>query len=171
MSCREREGVSYLDGAFSLFPYEGDFRRLLHAYKFDGARPLVHFLLGRLLENLVPVLPDDFKDAVWIPVPPRPGKMHAQGWDQVDYLVRHLPPKKQTVMRLLKRLKSESQKTLKREERMKNLQGKIVCKKPPVQRVLLLDDVITTGATMEACAFALKEAGSERVFGVSLFYT
>jgi predicted amidophosphoribosyltransferase len=48
--------------------------------------------------------------------------------------------------------------------------GKIICAGPPPKIAILFDDVITTGATLDACATALKTAGAEKVYAVCLFY-
>jgi predicted amidophosphoribosyltransferase len=70
----------------------------------------------------------------------------------------------------LKRLPSKSQKKLNRKDRMANLRGRIRCIKEAPSRVILFDDVITTGATLDACAAALKEGGAERVYALCLVY-
>jgi len=74
------------------------------------------------------------------------------------------------VNRCLKRLPSRSQKELSKEERKTNLKGRIICSKQPPKTAILFDDVITTGATLEACAAALLQGGTEKVYAVCLFY-
>jgi predicted amidophosphoribosyltransferase len=74
------------------------------------------------------------------------------------------------VNRCLKRLPSKSQKLLNREERLANLKGRIRCVKKPPETAILFDDVITTGATVDACAAVLLEAGAKEVYAVCLFY-
>ena len=165
----EPQGARFFDGAFSVFPYTGKYRKLLRSYKFGGNLPLGNFLAERILEALGR-LPPDAWEGVLVPVPPRPGKIHKTGWDQVAYLGGRLAKLGKRPQSCLKRLPSKSQKELDRADRKTNLMGKIICLKPPPVTAILFDDVITTGATLDACAAALKEAGTEKVYGVCLFY-
>jgi predicted amidophosphoribosyltransferase len=74
------------------------------------------------------------------------------------------------VFRCLKRLPSTSQKKLNREDRQKNLKGRILLARRPPPNVIVFDDVITTGSTLDACAAALKTGGAVKVYGLCLFY-
>jgi ComF family protein len=153
----------------SLFPYSGKYRSVLGSYKFRESLGVGNYL-GRFLvlalENL-----ELASDAAWVPVPPRPGKIKNNGWDQIEYLAKLLDKKGPLkVCRCLKRLPSRNQKELNREERGINLKGRILCVKQPPETAIVFDDVITTGATINVCAEALLNAGSKNVYGVCLFY-
>jgi ComF family protein len=175
LPCRNGEERS-CDRIAVIFPYTGQYRKLLGAYKFGKNLALGHFLeeklregIGRLTAHGPPgaLLPPEY---VLCPAPPRPGKIRKTGWDQVEYLAKLLEGDKQPVRRCLKRLPSHSQKTLDREHRLTNLKGRFVAVKKIPKEVILFDDVVTTGATLEACAAALKAAGAEKVYGICLFY-
>jgi ComF family protein len=157
----------------AIFPYAGRFREILEVYKFEKSVNVGNFLVQCL--NLAIIDITD-REIAWVPVPPRPGKIKAFGWDQIEFLAKLLERDYKRslcnipVNRCLKRLKSRSQKGLNREERFRNLSGRILCVKPPPRTVILFDDVITTGATLNACARALLESGAVKVYGVCLFY-
>ena len=180
LECRKKDGNGayneYIERMRTFFPYSGKFQNLLGAYKFHKSKGVGNYLASCLTGVLPEINLEG--DAAWVPVPPRPGKIRKQGWDQIEYLSgllekehrRSFRGEKVPVNRCLKRLPSRTQKELNREERNKNLKGRILCIKKPPRIAILFDDVITTGATLNACAAALLEGGAEKVYGVCLFY-
>lgn len=177
ISCK-KDTPPFFDAAIPLYPYTGRYRALLQAYKFGAHTALAVFFAEKLLEARA-LLPPEAAGAVWTPVPPRPGKIKKDGWDQIAHIERVLRArygKKEgiTVRRTLKRLPSRSQKELDRESRRVNLSGKIIVTEPRAVRdaknIILFDDVLTTGSTLSACAEALKSAGAQNVWGLCLFY-
>jgi len=170
LCCRRTETKGF-DKAIVLFPYSGKYRKLLSSYKFDKHIALGNFfveIIRRTLEKKG-ISPE----TGIVPVPPRPGKIRKTGWDQVEYLARLLEKGNAygfPVIRCLKRLRSKSQKELSRENRQTNLKGRIIPKKQIPKIAVIIDDVITTGSTLDACATALKEAGAQTVYAMCLFY-
>jgi len=164
------DASSACDRIFTLFPYIGLGQQLVPAWKNNSIRsfsavfaPLVFRFLMQNPELLgIPL----------VPVPPRPQKLREKGWDQIEDLVKALTVFPQiTVKRCLQRRDGTAQKKLSKEERAVNLQGKIsVSAKTVPDTLILLDDVMTTGATLEACAAALKQAGCKHVLGLCLFF-
>jgi ComF family protein len=170
LSCRERDDWN-CESITLLYPYTGKYRKVLGAYKFRKNLGLGNFLARQLAERCR-ALPG-FQGSpgfVVVPVPPRPGKIRKTGWDQVEYLARRLEKEGLPVRRCLRRLPSQTQKKLGRRDRLQNLEGRFIPTGAVPRRALLIDDVMTTGATLEACAGALKQGGSEQVYGACLFY-
>jgi ComF family protein len=171
LACRNGDGRS-VDRSVVIFPYAGKYRKLLAAYKFDKNLALGHFFAEKVRDSLKILEASLPGAAEVVPVPPRPGKLRRTGWDQIEYLARLLekgrgvPP----VNRCLKRLPSQNQKDLNRENRKTNLRGRIILKGTAPRRAVVLDDVRTTGSTLDACAAALKAGGAETVYGLCLFY-
>ena len=177
LSCRNGPERSF-DRLIALYPYMGKYKKILGEYKFKKRLCLGNFFVKKIWDGLDLLLEKETKnDFFLVPVPPRPGKIKHHGWDQIDYLAK-LPEinfkQKISLQCCLKRLPSVSQKKLNKENRQQNLKGKIIVKDnftlPQQKTAIIFDDVYTTGATMDACAAALKTAGVERVLGVCLCY-
>jgi ComF family protein len=173
LPCRNGEDMAF-NRLIVLFPYSGAYRRLLGAYKFGKNLALGNFFAERIRTVLKDFGKDLFpEEAVIVPVPPRPGKIKASGWDQIEYLARLLARGQsggRRVLRCLKRLPSKTQKKLDRVSRRTNLQGRIRLQKKAPDSAILIDDVTTTGSTMDACAAVLKAGGTKSVYGICLFY-
>jgi ComF family protein len=169
LSCRNSE-TRHFDRTYLLFPYAGAYRRLLGAYKFGKNLGLGHFFVDQIRRRLADL--PQAGQVTLVPVPPRPGKIRRTGWDQVEYLAKLLEREEGAlpVRRCLRRLPSKTQKELNRENRQINLKGKITLAGKAPGRAIVLDDVRTTGSTLDACAAALKAGGAAEVSGLCLFY-
>jgi len=169
LECRELPKPSH-DGAFLLFRYGGDPLRFMAGYKFGAHRSASVFaamLIARTIQANRPAI----GEGVVVPVPPRPGKLRRTGWDQVSAVARALAVREGlAVDPCLRRLPGRVQKTLDRADRARNMEGAFVCSRRPPERAVLIDDVCTTGATLNACAHSLKAAGCRYVFAIALCY-
>jgi ComF family protein len=109
-----------------------------------------------------------------VPVPLHRAREKERGFNQSELLARHLtsalglePP----VTALTRRAQAVSQTSLSRTERLKNIRDNFAVTGGKMVRgrtVLLIDDVLTTGATMSECARVLKQAGAKKVMGFTL---
>lgn len=177
-ACRQKRVVQHVDTMLPLFPYRIWNKELMFMWKSQEIRSLSLFfakILNIVLQKV------DAK--VIIPVPPRKGKMQQKGWDQIDELCNLLEYLYgYRILRLLERSTRIQQKKLGREGRLEQIgkayklvEASIFQKilkpfdgKVP-ESVILLDDVCTTGATLESSSICLKEAGVKYITGITLF--
>lgn len=173
--CKEEKLLLHTDYVIPVHTYRLWKIDLLYMWKYQHRRQLTQ-VFSELSSN---VIKNEFYNTEIIPlvpVPPRPGKIRKQGWDQVEDLCKFLEKNYNfKVLRILERTTIKQQKKLNRKERLENLGQAYRVKKDYIsknklpQKVILIDDVITTGVTMETCAKCLKEVGISFVYGFSLF--
>lgn len=153
-----------LDEGYAPLPYEGPGRRLVAALKFH--RLLVVAELGASL--IVAGAPPDVLDGAIVPVPPSPLRFARRGFDPAAELARAVSGASGlTVVPCLRRLDGRPQRGRSRRRRL-SAPPRFAIGAPVPERCLLLDDVTTTGATLNACAAALRRAGCLRINAVTL---
>lgn len=168
VACREEEAI--VSHIMPLFEFRGQAARLIHAYKI-GERVLLAQYFAYKIANMVSRHGDSLDAFSIVPVPPRPEKIRSGKLDQVGCLAEALAHFGFRCIRLLVRLPGGGQqKLLDRAQRLKNASASYarVSSDPIEAKVMLLDDVCTTGATLEACARLLIHAGAEVVGAIVL---
>lgn len=130
------------------------------------ARPLSEVLAGYLEGSRI-----EFD--ILVPVPLHPKRLRRRGYNQSALLAENLGQLIGALVAkdvLLQRRNIPSQTQLSGKERRRNVIGAFECRDRKLRgkRVLLIDDVCTTGATLDACAVTLKEAGAAAVWGLTL---
>jgi ComF family protein len=150
--------------------YEGPLERAIHRFKYERWRALAR-PLASLLEDRLAV--DGPAAACLVAVPLHPARRAARGYNQSELIARELARslRLDLPLRGLRRVRdTPPQVGLDRLRRHHNVAGAFSWHGPPLQgeAVLLVDDVATTGATLEACARALRAAGSGSVTGMTL---
>jgi competence protein ComFC len=162
-NCEDR--VLHFDCAVAAYRSRGLVRRLVHQFKYAKQRHLRYPLAGWLSETMHdPRLRDRRFDLV-VPVPLHPARERERGFNQAALLAELLAASIAVPLRpVLERTRYTTTQTAHdRAERIENLRGAFRLRKNrEVQglRVLLVDDVLTTGSTLSECARVLKGAGA-----------
>ncbi len=153
------------DWARAAAPYAGPVREALHALKFRGRRALGAPLGDLLVERCAPALPDDV-DAL-VPVPLAPARARERGYNQAVLLAERAAPAlgRPVRARWLTRVRPTApQSELGADARRANVRGAFRAAPAAIGRhVVVVDDVLTTGATVAECARALRAAGARAV--------
>lgn len=160
-----------VDGIRSPFRFDGLMRSAIHQLKYKNLRslalPLAKLLNDYLNNNSVP-------GEIIVPVPLHPKRLRERGYNQSSLLAKELG--KLTTIPIVnnclarERYASPQARTSTVGERRSNVADAFICRDSRLRnkQVLLLDDVSTSGATLDACAAVLKAAGANSVWGLVL---
>jgi ComF family protein len=168
--CEECKNVDFgFQSARAPLKYDGVGKQVVHALKYRGYKRVV----GRLAAPLMlQVVGENHFDAV-VPVPLHSSRLRKRGFNQAELLARGVAEKmKATVSDTLEVVRStRDQVELSAAQRRANVAGAYTATKPQRGKILLIDDVFTTGATLSACAGTMVRAGAEEVHALSLCRT
>jgi len=149
-------------------------KKLINQFKYEPyikelSKPLSSLIVAHLI-NLDKV--ENFQDYILVPIPLHKKKLKKRGFNQAGEVAKELS----RILKipffddiLIKIKQTTAQMELKKEEREKNIKGIFLCQKPEIiqrKKILLVDDVFTTGSTMEESALILKRAGAKEVWGI-----
>lgn len=167
-----------IDALYSPFSYFGYDEVAFTRWKMHGVRALTPFYCKKL-DKLLTVIKMSYSNIAFTVVPPRASKIKTTGYDQMvdikNYLHYHY---NYHFYNLLRRLSTAEQKSLSGVERLATIGrsytvnydvNRRYVKVPPI--VCILDDLATTGSTLESCAMALKEHGAKMVIALTIYYT
>jgi ComF family protein len=160
-----------LEVALAAFAYEGPLRRSLAGLKYGGAAKVATTLASRASGRLGHVR-EIAGDAALVPVPVHGDRLRQRGYNQAALLAAALGERcRMRVADVLVRERATTQQhRLDRAARLRNLSNAFAlrhgARPPPV--AILVDDILTTSATLEACAGVLRAAGASRVLGFAL---
>ena len=169
--CEECKSVDFgFEGARAPLRYEGVGKEIVHALKYKGYTRLVDRLAAPLM---VGALDGDRRFDAVVPVPLHRSRLRRRGFNQAELLARGVARKINApvsdTLQVVRR--TRDQVDLSASERRKNVAGAFSARTRVRGRILLIDDVFTTGATMNSCAEGLVRAGAKEVFALSLCRT
>jgi competence protein ComFC len=154
-------------GAF--FKREGVIKQLIDQYKFSGVRPLAK-VAAELLDDSVPYFPGK---VVYINIPTSRNHVRERGFDHMDAICRYFSQiRKADYLNLLERTSNVHQVGTRKSQRKSQVKNLYICRKQLDESItyVLIDDVVTTGATLQASSQALYDAGARKIAVITLAY-
>jgi ComF family protein len=168
-----RRGAYHFEQARSYGLYNDALSGAILLLKYESLKRLGAWFADRL----VPIVRDEFSgvefDAI-VPVPLHPSRQRERGYNQAELIARPLAKRlgiKMATYLLVRTRPRPDKSVLTLKERWESVRGAYETRtgaKVDKLRILLVDDVFTTGATLDACARALREAGAASVHGVTV---
>jgi ComF family protein len=161
-NCGCRVRLRWLAGASAAAAYEGPVEHAIHRFKYEGWRALAPALADLLADR---VAADTDQHLVLVAVPLHRRRQRARGYNQSELLAAELRRRLELAKppgRLVRLRDTPPQVGLDRLRRQSNVAAAFTWDGPPLagRRLAVVDDVATTGSTLEACAAALRAAGS-----------
>lgn len=157
------------DRARSLYEYKAPVSTLIQNFKYENKRYLARVLAGEFF-NLYKQ--EEFAPDIITFVPMHEERLKERGYNQAELLAKELSViVRVEVKEVVSKIKeTERQANLTFEERIKNLQGSFKVSKEEVKdkKILLIDDVLTTGSTVNAISKLLKQAGAKSVYVLTI---
>ena len=147
--------------------YEGPARGVVKALKFGSLAPLAGTMAAQIAANAPPHALGG--DGALVPVPLHSARLRRRGYNQAERLARALAVRTGLpVVDCLERLGNRrTQVGRDRRERLRGIAGAVRVRSAPPSAAILVDDVVTTGATLAACAAVLRAAGTEGVSAIA----
>lgn len=164
----------HFDRAFSPCAYTGVIKKLIHEFKYTG-KDYLGKPLGELMNKFIKDyrLPIEYLDFI-IPVPLHNSRLREREFNQAQILSEQIAKEfnKKVLLNVLVRSKqTKTQTELAFEERRKNVEKSFIVRNPEGikgRNLLLIDDVLTTGATSSEAAKTLKDSGARIIFVMTL---
>jgi competence protein ComFC len=163
----------YLDRLLAYAFHCGPLRTAIHQFKYEDLRCLAGPLGVLMAEGWSKLAAGDWEPDVIVPIPLHPKRQRQRGYNQATLLARELgcrlghPIHEDTLIRTKA---TAPQVDLNAQERRDNVRDAFACRNDDLagKRVMLVDDVCTTGATLESAAEALRSIGAKSIWAYSL---
>lgn len=151
----------HFDATYIAYTFEEPLRSLMHQFKYQQGLFLSKFLVELMLQALPQTIPECL-----IPVPMHPIRLKSRGFNQAVVLTKLLAKKLQLPYDLTsckKIINTAPQASLDAEQRLGNIKKSFACAPMPYSHVVIIDDLLTTGSTVNELARTLKNNGVLRV--------
>lgn len=169
--CRDRDFG--FEGARAPLRYEGVGKELVHALKYKGYLRVVEKVMAPLMAGALSGYSSDGRFDAVVPVPLHRSRLARRGFNQAELMAggvaKRISAPVLDKLRVVRRTRDQVE--LSAGERRANVAGAYASRGPVAGRVLLLDDVFTTGATLSECAGVLRRAGAGEVHALTLCRT
>lgn len=168
--CRGKD--FYVKKGMALYSYDRMMQTAIANFKYGGELSCGAYFAGELVKRYGAWV-KDLSPEVILPVPVHKKKLRFRGFNQAEYMAAQIGMElgiPVTGDYLIRTENTRPQKGLGVRARIENLQRSfaVIQTGRPYRNVLLVDDIYTTGATLEACGKALKEAGTNRIYFLCL---
>ncbi len=162
-----RAWPNYYVGNWAAWPYQGAYKQVIQEFKFRN----MPWLADTLAQEMLPYLPKNYD--LLVPVPLHPNRLQQRGYNQSELLVRSLSrlsgiPWQSSIVRVRD---TPHQTGLNRTERLQNLHQAFACSSYADikgKRIIMVDDVFTTGTTLLSCAKTLHQNGAKEIISCTI---
>ncbi len=167
--CTDCSQKTALDGIISIFPYsQPEIRRLIKTAKYHGARDALEFMAAAFRQKILRLLPDEAEIVTF--TPSTKAKEKERGYNPAAVFARRLAGDDLELRSLFEKTRdTTSQTKLTKKKRLKNVRGayQLTTRDLP-ELLVIVDDVITTGATLGVLAKLAKKRGVKSVWAVTI---
>lgn len=167
-----RVGLGALERVYCAFDYDGRLPEGIAQFKFHGKSHLCRYFALQIMKHAGTQLKEEACERI-VYVPMEGMKQQRRGYNQAELLARELSKELgipcSSCLRKIRKTKTQHE--LSAKERQKAQKGSYASRTLQGEKILLVDDICTTGATMQECARVLKEAGASAVIGVAICQT
>ncbi|MFH1656679.1 MAG: ComF family protein [Candidatus Nealsonbacteria bacterium] len=176
-TCNFCKRTKTLNGLYCAVSYSDNIiKKLINQFKYQPyikelSKLLSHLILIHFIKLNKSL---DFKEFIIIPIPLHKKKIKQRGFNQANEIGKELSKSLKIPIYndiLIKIKETPPQMELKKDQRKENIKQVFSCQnqeKITNKKILLIDDVFTTGSTMEECAFVLKQSKAKQIWGVAI---
>lgn len=171
----DHKKADYFSECVSALYYEGAVQNAIRRYKFGGTSAYAPAFGELIAERIYEELDGQYDILSWVPL--APDRLRKRGYDQAQLLAENAAERlRKPLQRVLKKRRGVSAQSLTQnaDQRKANIAGAYTVIAPEAirgKRILLIDDIVTTGSTLSECARVLLKAGAEEVMCVTLAMT